>query len=738
MNCVDIHYAIHRYHKEFKDLLMSNITTTSFRANAHLLKLLGDQLIGDDRLAVFELVKNSYDADATIVDVELNLEVKNPSLIVWDRDGQGMSKNIILDKWMEIGTESKRNSNWVKSPKFKRLPLGEKGVGRLAVHKLGSIMQMNTKCEDSPEVKITIDWPQVIADATYIEDTKVTIEELSLPEYFKDDSTGTRIEIGNLNKQNWTRGDLRNLKRLLTSLTSPFQTVSDFEVRLSVPGRELDIHDVLEASDVVNNAIWKYEFEINENGMFSYKYLFTPPSLYSTLIEEKKEGENQSLELFPPTKEERLSRSSLICENMFLVSDDLLNIGPIKGCFYVFSREREILNANGMYQSIRQYLDDNAGIRIYRDGIRVFNYGEQNDDWLGLNAMRVNNPGKRIAVNLVIGNVELNLAASRGLQEKTNREGFDVNKTFIRFRLIIYSIMEHFHLQHLNARKTLDEVKKGSKKTENLPAQGFDENIKELKASLAKHKLDKELGGRVDRIESAYKQMREVTLSAVTGVNLSVIFHEVERGIVQLNSDIRREVDYDTLRNRSAHLAKLLEGFAPLLKKNGKSKFLAKDLVAGVFDFSQHRFDHHGVITSCPLQTGEAEDFEISGPSNLLLAAINNLIDNSIHWTGLKAEVEKNTSYKPAIQITTLTNFFKEGPAIVILDNGPGFNISPDEALQPFNTTRPGGMGLGLYYADQVMESIGGKLIITNAEDLDLSPAYTGAAVALVFNRGKK
>jgi len=52
---------------------MSNITTASFRANAHLLKLLGDQLIGDDRLAVFELVKNAYDADATIVDVQLNL-----------------------------------------------------------------------------------------------------------------------------------------------------------------------------------------------------------------------------------------------------------------------------------------------------------------------------------------------------------------------------------------------------------------------------------------------------------------------------------------------------------------------------------------------------------------------------------------------------------------------------------------------------------------------------------------
>ena len=716
---------------------MSNITTTAFRANAHLLKLLGDQLIGDDRLAVFELVKNAYDADATLVEVELNLEDDNPYISVWDLDGHGMNKDTIVKKWMEIGTESKRNSNWVKSPRFKRLPLGEKGVGRLAVHKLGAIMQMNTKREGFPEVKITIDWPKVIGDANYIEDTKVNIEELSSSEYFRDGKTGTRIVVGNLNKTHWTRGDIRRLKRLLTSLTSPFNTTSDFEVQLSVPGRESDYNDMLDATDVVNNALWKYEFEIDKDGNFSYDYSFIPPSLYTSLKPERDIKSGERLELLPPSKEERLSRFYNDRNDLLLNSNDLVNIGPIKGCFYVFSREKEILNALGAYQSIRQYLDDNTGIRIYRDGIRVFNYGEKNDDWLGLNAKRVNNPSKRIAVNLVIGNIELNLADSRGLEEKTNREGFDENQDFIRFRLIISSIMEHFHLLHRNSRTSLKEAKDGSKKKERLPTKRFDENIKELKDGLTKHKLDKEFGGQLKRIEADYKQMREVTLSAVTGVNLAVIFHEVERGIVQLNSDIKKSVDYNTLRARSAHLAKLLEGFAPLLKKNGIQKFPAKDLVEGALDFSQHRFAHHEIIASCPLQTNEASDFIIKGPSNLLLAAINNIVDNAIHWTGLKKEVQQDKNYKPGIQITSLTEFFNEGPAIIVLDNGPGFNLPADEAIKPFNTTRPGGMGVGLYYADQVMESIGGKLIISSAEELDLPEIYSGAAVALVFNKDK-
>ncbi|MGR5445397.1 ATP-binding protein [Vibrio jasicida] len=716
---------------------MSEITTTSFRANAHLLKLLGDQLIGDDRLAVFELVKNAYDADATSVEVELNLISDKPYIVVWDHDGHGMSKDTILNKWMEIGTESKRNSNWVRSPKFHRLPLGEKGVGRLAVHKLGSVMQLNTRSAGSPEVQITIDWPELIEQATYIEDTQVKIEELSEPKYFPDGQTGTRIVVGNLNKQEWTRGDVRRLKRLLTSLTSPFQTASDFEVKLSVPGREKDHIDVLDAEDVVNNALWKYEFEVDKHGKFSYKYTFTPPSLYSSLTEEVKEGFNESLELFPPSKEERLSRFLDNRDDLLLSENDLTDIGPIKGCFYVFSREKEILNAIGAYQSIRNYLDDNTGIRVYRDGIRVFNYGEKNDDWLGLNAMRVNNPSKRIAVNLVIGNVELNLENSRGLEEKTNREGFDENESFIRFRLITFSIMEHFHLLHLKAREQLQEAKQGSKKKEKLPTQRFEESVQKLKEGLVKHKLNKELGGQLERIESDYKQMRQVTLSAVTGVNLSVIFHEVERGIVQLNSDIQKNVDYNTLRERSEHLAKLLEGFAPLLKRNGSKKFPAKALIEGAIEFSQHRFLHHNIVISSPITTGEANDFEVHGESNLLLAAINNIVDNAIHWTGLKTEKIADSNYKPGIQITTLTDFFKEGPAIVILDNGPGFDLTPDEAIQPFNTTRPGGMGVGLYYADQVMESIGGKIIITTAEELDLPETYCGAAIALVFNKAK-
>ncbi|MGL0797530.1 ATP-binding protein [Klebsiella pneumoniae] len=237
-------------------------TNSYFRANSHLLKLLGDELIGDDRLAVFELVKNAYDADAESVDVELNLNQDHPSIIVYDHFGVGMTKDDFINKWMEIGTKSKRAENRTKTVKFQRLPLGEKGVGRLAVHKLGRKLRINSKALDSNEIEVNIDWSNLLEAAQYIEDTVVEINELDEPVFFDNSKTGTRIEISGLNNNEWSRGDVRSLKRMLTSLVSPFETNSDFKVNFSVPGLEKYLDGMPDADDILNSAIWKYQFQM--------------------------------------------------------------------------------------------------------------------------------------------------------------------------------------------------------------------------------------------------------------------------------------------------------------------------------------------------------------------------------------------------------------------------------------------------------------------------------------------
>ena len=107
----------------------------SFKANSHILSLLGDELIGTDNLAIFELVKNSYDADASHVKIIFdNINTPEATITIED-NGCGMSLETIEKSWLEIGTDFKRGKNKKISRKYKRNSLGEKGVGRLADRK---------------------------------------------------------------------------------------------------------------------------------------------------------------------------------------------------------------------------------------------------------------------------------------------------------------------------------------------------------------------------------------------------------------------------------------------------------------------------------------------------------------------------------------------------------------------------------------------------------------------------
>lgn len=707
---------------------MTSSNLHPFRANAHLLKLLGDQLIGDDRLAIFELVKNAYDADAEHVDVIVDIEADTPSIVVWDKRGDGMSIDTVTNKWLEIGTPSKRGSNRVRTEKG-RMPLGEKGVGRLAVHKLGSNLVINTKSKDAKEVKIIIDWPELLSDVTYIHETQVRVVELNEPEFFKGIETGTRIEISNLHNKTWERKDVRKLKRLITSLQSPFESINDFDITLDIKGRNKDMEDMLDVEDVLARAIWKFDFELDTQGQFRFNYTFTAPELFK--LDETRVSEVDRLELIPLTSEQKKLRKKADREKFLVTAGDLEGIGPINGQFYIYTGNRKVLNAQGAYQTLRDYLNEQSGVRIYRDGIRVFNYGEPNDDWLGLNAKRINNPGEKVSTNNIIGAIGLDLEQSYALEEKTNREGFDENTAYQLLHHVVLSAFEQFEIIHLEDRVKLEHAAKGET---GKPASSFDDNIQEIKNVINEHGLKKELSGTIERIEQEFNQMRDVTMSAgLAGMNLSVVFHEVEKGVDQLSADIHRNANYEDLKRRADQLSKILEGVTPLLRRNEHKQFSISELVRDYFDTAEFRLEMHDIVSSVPILTGETPDFDVKGPYGLLRGVLNNVVDNAIHWIKLKREKEGG-DYQPAVRVLSLTDWFEEGPALVILDNGPGLSIPVELAVQPFKTQRPNGMGLGLYYVDQVMTSLRGRLVITTAEELDLDDVYCGVAVVLIFN----
>lgn len=708
-------------------------TAYPVRARSHLLQLLGEELIGDDRLAVFELVKNGYDADATMVRVEINVNSAPTHSIIVEDTGSGMTLDDITGKWLELATDSKRKDRQNRTKRFRRLPLGEKGIGRIAAFKLGRQVDLTTRAAGHPELETNIDWDHLIGQGPYLEDLNVRVWRNEEPKVFRNNHTGTKITISDLRRTNWTRGDLRKLYRLVTSLASPFHTPDQFRVDFSAPGREEDIADLISPNEFIELAIWKFSFHIKGNS-FDWEYSFNPPH-WKGLKAHSINKQNDRLMLTPEaTDDGRKRQSRTEDEALLLGKDDLKDIGPIEGHIYGYYRRSEVLNTTGSASQMKTWLDDQTGVRVYRDGVRVFTYGEKNDDWLGLNARRINAPTGKLGTNSVVAAIDLDLRQSSGLREKTNREGFDQNDAFDRFKRIVLSVFEHLERTHAEDRKSLDEVIRGTKGEK--PVR-FSEAIRNLKIGLKEHNLDEHFGKYLDALEQEFTQLRDVMVNAGTaGLNLAVIFHEVEREVDALATAIERGVGQAEVRRQIEHLYELLHGFAPLLKKNPTKLLFASEIIGAAKRIRESRFKFHKVIFSSPLLDNEEPDFKVRGPANLLTGCLGNLLDNALFWARYRKQRDERTE-PAAVRVVTDWDSKANSGLIAVVDNGPGFSISPTRATEPFVTQRPGGMGLGLYFAQLVMQMCEGELTIHTASDfrdeIKFPRSFDGAAVVMRF-----
>ena len=355
-----------------------------FRPRARVLQLLGDELIGSARLAVFELVKNAYDADANKVVVRLDLDGgRGPTITISD-DGDGMTLDLIRSVWLVPGDDYRQKQRAMRrrTNRHQRLPLGEKGLGRFAVHKLGNLIRLVTRAANSDECVVQIDWNELIA-RPFLDEAPVRIN-IRQPKVFTGSRTGTRIQIRQLRTANWSRGEVRRLHNQITSICSPFQEPQGFRAVLEVPGRESWIADLPDVSEILNRAIWKFSFRL-ENGKFDWSYEFRQvPGLKLDGRVVEKSGDRLKLPF--RSGDDRMEKK--------VVADEATTqgIGPIKGVFYIYDRDKEVLRRLANARLLARYLDDTGGVRVYRDGMRVYNYGEPGDDWLGLDLRRGEHP----------------------------------------------------------------------------------------------------------------------------------------------------------------------------------------------------------------------------------------------------------------------------------------------------------------------------------------------------------
>ncbi|AUD02165.1 ATP-binding protein [Spirosoma pollinicola] len=246
---------------------MNQLDQLTFKISTGLKKIIGRDLITDDFIAVFELVKNSYDAYAKNVNIIFN----NDYLIIKD-NGKGMSLEDLKNKWLFVaysakidGTEDKeieiKDSNY-RDKLNKRYYAGAKGIGRFSSDKLGSRLRLITKQKGSDTIEqLDIDWGDFEEDSSE-EFADIKVDHKTLPkEFYSDFGHGTTIEITEL-RSSWDRIKIKQLRHSLEKLINPFaNSESDFSISIECK-RELETDKKEKiARDKINGPIENFIFE---------------------------------------------------------------------------------------------------------------------------------------------------------------------------------------------------------------------------------------------------------------------------------------------------------------------------------------------------------------------------------------------------------------------------------------------------------------------------------------------
>lgn len=186
----------------------------------------------------------------------------------------------------------------------------------------------------------------------------------------------------------------------------------------------------------------------------------------------------------------------------------------------------------------------------------------------------------------------------------------------------------------------------------------------------------------------------------------------------------------ESLRDQAGQLQGVLETSSQLLRNTTTKPGSLRDMVRTARDLSLLRFRLHGIKLECPALEDHGPDATATFASGLVLGALTNLIDNAVHWV----KVRHPEPGERRIYVNVIPDY-EGGPAIVVADNGTGFLDDPATMVSPFFTRRPGGSGLGLYFANLVMDLNEGRLVFPTMDQAEVPDGYDGAVAALVFGR---
>ncbi len=378
-----------------------------FRVSSGIKDIVGKDLITDDFIAVFEIVKNSFDAKAKNVLITF----EDDKIVIAD-DGKGMSLDDIKQKWLYLAFSAKKNGsedeNYLIDKKEKSYRdniqvrkhyAGSKGIGRFSADRLGDKLILTTKTNNSSNIEqISVDWN--LFNDQLIEFDTINIEHYTLSNYKIDfpnrANSGVILEIVNIG--NWSRGKKIDLKHSLEKLINPFSETSDFNIEIiSKSDLEEDLNEkILLDRDKVNGPIENSILQILE--------------LKTTQISVEINSKLITTKIF--------DRGSAIY-HIEEPNNDFSLLTEVKIDLYFLNHSAKINFKNKMGIPVVNF----GSVFLFKNGFRVQPFGEFGDDSWDLDQRKQQGYNRFLGSRDLFGRVEVLTENTDQFKEVSSRDG---------------------------------------------------------------------------------------------------------------------------------------------------------------------------------------------------------------------------------------------------------------------------------------------------------------------------